>query len=67
MAIRVTQDTSHILSYEIIAVQKNDEGLAHIKRRMQEDDPKVNCFHKDVEGTLWFKDRLVVPKKEVLK
>jgi hypothetical protein len=52
---------------EIIAAQKNDAGKAHIKRRIQEGDPKVVCFHEDVEGTLWFKDRLVVPKKEVLK
>jgi hypothetical protein len=52
---------------EIIASQKNDEGMGHIKRRMQEGEPKVACFHEDVEGTLWFKERLVVPKKEALK
>jgi hypothetical protein len=48
---------------EIIATQKNDKGMGHIRRRMQEGDPKVACFRKDVEGTLWFKERLVVPKK----
>jgi hypothetical protein len=26
---------------EIIAAQKNDEGMGHIKRKMQEGDPKV--------------------------
>jgi hypothetical protein len=52
---------------EIIAAQKNDAGMAHIKRRMQEGDPKVVCFREDAEGTLWFKDRLVVPKEEALK
>jgi hypothetical protein len=52
---------------EIIAAQKNDVGMAHIKRRIQEGDPKVACFCEDAKGTLWFKDRLVVPKKEVLK
>jgi hypothetical protein len=41
--------------------------MGHIKRRMQEGDPKVACFHEDAEGTLWFKERLVVPKKEALK
>jgi hypothetical protein len=56
-----------ILSEEIITVQKNDEGMSHIKIRMQEGDPKVACFREDTEGTLWFKDRLVVPKIEVLK
>jgi hypothetical protein len=52
---------------EIIATQKNDVGMPHIKRRMQEGDPKVACFCEDAEGTLWFKDRLVVPRKEALK
>jgi hypothetical protein len=52
---------------EIIAAQKNDAGMAHIKRRIQEGDPKVACFHEDAKGTLWFKDRLVVPRKEALK
>jgi hypothetical protein len=52
---------------EIIAAQKNDKDMDHIKRRMKEGDPKVTCFHEDAEGTLWFKERLVVPKKEALK
>jgi hypothetical protein len=52
---------------EIITAQKNDEGMSHIKRRMQEGDPKVSCFHEDAKGTLWFKKRLVLPKKEALK
>jgi hypothetical protein len=52
---------------EIIAAQKNDVVMAHIKRRMQEGDPKVVCFCEDKEGTLWFKDRLVVLNKEALK
>jgi hypothetical protein len=41
--------------------------MGHIKRRMQEGDPKVACFLEDAEGTLLFKDKLVVPKKEALK
>jgi hypothetical protein len=41
--------------------------MTHIKRRVQEGDPKVACFRKDAEGTLWFKERLVVLKKEALK
>jgi hypothetical protein len=56
-----------ILRDEIIAAQKNDEGMAHIRRRIQECDPKVNYFREDAEGTLRFKDRLVVPKNEALK
>jgi hypothetical protein len=40
--------------------------MGHIKRR-QEGDPKVTYFREDAEGTLWFKERLVVPKREALK
>jgi hypothetical protein len=56
-----------ILRGEIIGAQKIDESMGHIKRRMQEGDPRVTCFHEDAEGTLWFKERLVVPKREALK
>jgi hypothetical protein len=52
---------------EIIATQKNDAGMTHIKRRIQEGDPKVACFREDAEGTLWFKDRFVALRKEALK
>jgi hypothetical protein len=58
---------SPTLRDEIKAAQKNDECMGHIKRRMQEGDPKVACFHEDAEGTLWFKERLAVPMKEDLK
>jgi hypothetical protein len=68
---RVLQDLSLFnitlkptLKGEIIAAQKNDVGMAHIKRRIQEGDTKVACFRKDADGILWFKDRLVVPRKE---
>jgi hypothetical protein len=55
------------LKSEIIAAQKNDEGMGHIRRKMQEGGPKVACFHEDAEGTLWLNDRLVVPKRESMK
>jgi hypothetical protein len=55
------------LRSEIIVVEKSDEGMGNIKRRMRDGDPKVACFHEDVEGTLWFNERLVVPKREALK
>jgi hypothetical protein len=45
----------------------NEEDMAHIRRRMQEGEPNVNCFLVDAEGTLWFKCRLIVPKKEAIK
>jgi hypothetical protein len=52
---------------EIIISQKNDEGVAHMRRRLSKGDLKVNCFCEDAEGILWFNDRLVVPKKAALK
>jgi hypothetical protein len=52
-----------ILRNEIIASYMNDKSMSHIKRRMQ-GDRKFNYFYEDAEGTLWFKDRLVVSKKE---
>ena len=33
-----------------------------IRQRLSENDPQVQCFHRDSEGVLWFQDRLVVPK-----
>jgi hypothetical protein len=56
-----------VLRGEIIAAQSIDTGVAHIKRRLTEGDPKVNYFHVDEEGTLWFKDRLMVPKNHGLR
>jgi hypothetical protein len=55
------------LKAEIIAAQKDDDGMGHIKRRMREGDPKVSCFREDAEGAIWFKERLVVPRREALK
>jgi hypothetical protein len=55
------------LRVESIAAQKDDEDMGHIKRRMLEGDPNVACFREDAQGTLWFKERLVVPKRETLK
>jgi hypothetical protein len=56
-----------VLRGEIIAAQSIDAGVAHIKRRLTEGDPKVNYFRVDEECTLWFKDRLVVPKNYELR
>jgi hypothetical protein len=55
-----------VLREEIIAAQSDDTGVTHIKRRLTQGEPKVNYFHVDEEGTLWFKDCLVVPKNHGL-
>jgi hypothetical protein len=41
-----------VLRGKIIAAQSIDTGVAHIKRRLIEGGPKVNCFRVDEEGTL---------------
>jgi hypothetical protein len=41
--------------------------MAQHRRRLAEGDPKAKCFREDTEGTLWFKERIVVLKKEALK
>jgi hypothetical protein len=56
-----------VLRGEIIAAQSINTGVAHIKRRLIEGDPKVNYFRVDEKGTLWFKDRLLVPKNHGLR
>jgi hypothetical protein len=56
-----------MLRGEIIAAQSIDTGVAHIKRRLTEGDPKVNYFCVDERGTLWFKDHLVVLKNHGLR
>jgi hypothetical protein len=56
-----------VLWGEIIDAQRNDEGMCHIKRRIQEGDPKVSCFRDDAKEVIWFKDRLVVSKNATLK
>jgi hypothetical protein len=46
-----------VLRGEIIAAQSIDVGVAHIKRRLTEGDPKVNCFHEalsDSRIVWWF-------------
>jgi hypothetical protein len=55
-----------MLRGEIIAAQSSDKGITHIKRRLVRGDPKVDYFHVDEEGALWFKDRLVVPMNQEL-
>jgi hypothetical protein len=55
-----------MLKGKIIIAQSSDEGVAHIKRRLTKGDPKVDYFRVDDEGTLWFKDHLVVPKNHEL-
>jgi hypothetical protein len=46
-----------------VPIEGRDHCYANIRRRLLEGDPKVNYFREDAEGTFWFKDSLIVPKK----
>ena len=50
---------------QIIAAQKENKGIAHIKERIK--NGKAECFKVDDEGVLSFKNRLVVPKVPELR
>jgi phosphomannomutase len=49
-----------ILLQRIIDAQRTDKGMKYIHEKMEAD--KANCFRKDNQGVIWFKDRIVVPK-----
>ncbi|WVZ79940.1 LOW QUALITY PROTEIN: hypothetical protein U9M48_027462 [Paspalum notatum var. saurae] len=50
---------------QVIAAQKRDKGMAHIREGIYEE--KKACFTLDNQGVLWFKGRLVVPKDMQLR
>ncbi|WVZ80465.1 hypothetical protein U9M48_027936 [Paspalum notatum var. saurae] len=50
---------------QIIAAQKKDKGMAHIRDGINE--KKKGCFKLDEEGVLWFGNRLMVPKHMELR
>jgi hypothetical protein len=45
---------------DVIATQRTDVGMGHLRQRLQLGE--AQCFRQDVDGVLWFKDHLVVPK-----
>jgi hypothetical protein len=49
-----------VLLLRIIDSQRTDKGMKYIHEKMEAD--KANCFRKDNQGVIWFKDRIVVPK-----
>ncbi|WVZ80348.1 LOW QUALITY PROTEIN: hypothetical protein U9M48_027832, partial [Paspalum notatum var. saurae] len=50
---------------QIIAAQKQDTSMAHIREGI--DEEKKACFILDDQGVLWFKSGLVVPKDPELR
>ena len=56
---------SFSLESKIIELQKTNDGIFHITRKMKEEETKH--FRLGVRGVLWFRDRLVVPKDRELR
>jgi hypothetical protein len=50
------------LHERIATAQLIDEEVHKIKQRLEERDPKFDCFRKDEKGTVWFGQRLVIPQ-----
>jgi hypothetical protein len=51
----------------IIMAQLGDKGVQIIKEMLNQKIEKYKCFRQDSNGTLWFKDRLVVPQNGDLR
>jgi hypothetical protein len=49
-----------ILLQRIIDAQRVDKGMKYIHEKIEVS--KANCFRKDDQGIIWFKDCIVVPK-----
>jgi phosphomannomutase len=49
-----------ILLQRIIDVQRTDKGMKYIHEKIEAG--KANCFRKDNQGVIWFKEHIVVPK-----
>ena len=49
-----------VLLQRIIDAQRTNKGMKYIHEKMEAG--KANCFRKDNQGVIWFKDRIVVPK-----
>jgi hypothetical protein len=55
------------LHERIARAQLIDEEVQKIKQKLEERDPKYDCFQRDDKGVVWFGQRLVVPQDRDLK
>ena len=49
-----------VLLQRIFYAQRTDKGMKYIHEKIE--IGKANCFRKDDQRVIWFKDRIVVPK-----
>jgi hypothetical protein len=54
-----------VLLQRIIDAQRTDKGMKYIHEKMEAG--KADCFRKDDQGVIWFKDRIVVPKDTIVR
>jgi hypothetical protein len=53
--------------HRIAIAQLIDEEVQKIKQKLEERDPKHDCFRRDDKGVVWFGQTLVVPRDQDLK
>jgi hypothetical protein len=69
----VEQGNLYVVSIEsplherIAMAQLNYEGVQKIKQKLEERDPKFDCFRRDDKGIVWFGQRLVIPQDQDLR
>jgi hypothetical protein len=56
-----------LLHERIATAQLIDEVVQKIKQRLEERDPKFDCFRRDDKGIVWFGQRLVIPQDQDLE
>jgi hypothetical protein len=54
-----------VLQQRIIDAQRTTKDMKYIREKMEVD--KANCFRKDDQGVIWFKDCIVVPKDDEVR
>jgi hypothetical protein len=55
------------LHERIATAQLIDEEVQKIKQRLEERDPKFDCYRRDDKGIVWFGQRLVIPQDQNLR
>jgi hypothetical protein len=50
------------LHERIAMAQLNHEEVQKIKQKLEEKDPKFDCFRREDKGIVWFGQRLVIPQ-----
>jgi hypothetical protein len=52
---------------DIVLAQQRSKGVRIIKQKITQDEGKYKFFREDLEGVLWFNERIVIPKDHKLR